>query len=169
MNLPRTLPLMERTTLRARLVAIVVGTALLALIPAVAGANERSTLDLSSWTPISEGSEIVGGTRTVTVTNFTEEPVDGIVFDLGTNPCDCSMASATATQGSASGSDWSIGRLEPGETVTLTVSYVRSERASAPRGQTRPPDGAALIAAAVFGSLGIVVLDRRRRVVTRAV
>lgn len=149
--------------------AIVLGAALLALIPAVAGATERSTLDLSSWIPISEGSQIVGGTRTVTVTNYTEEPVEDVVFDLGTTPCDCSMASAMATQGSASGSDWSIGRLEPGETVTLTISYVRSERASAPRGPSRSPDAAALIGAAVFGSLGILVLDRRRGAVTRAV
>lgn len=153
----------------ARVMAIVTCAALLSLVPAVAGATERSTLDLSSWTPVTKDSEIIGGTRTVTVMNYREETLDGVVFDLGISPCDCSIASLSATRGSMSGSDWSIGRLQPGETVTLTISYVQDERASAPQGATHPRDAAALTFVAVVGSLGILALDRKRSPVTQAV
>lgn len=159
---------MEGSPLKVRLLAIAFGAALLALVPAMASASERSTLDLSSWTPTTEGTDIVGGTRTVTVMNYLNESVDGIVFDLGEAPCTCSVASSSASHGSASGSDWSIGRLEAGEKAELTITYARVEAAGAPAGALRPPGAAPLGFVAVAGSLCILVLGRNRVVVARA-
>lgn len=159
---------MEGSLLKVRLFTIVVSAALVALAPAMAGASERSTLDLSSWTPVTEGTEIVGGTRTVTVTNYLTEPVDGIVFDLGEAPCTCSMASATASQGSASASGWSIGRLDAGEKAELTITYTRIEAAAVPAGAQSQQGAAHLTLVAVAGSLCMVVLGRNRAFVARA-
>ena len=159
---------MEGSIRKVRLFTIVVSAALLALVPAMAGANERSTLDLSSWTPVTEGAVIVGGTRTVTVTNYLTEPVDGIVFDLGEAPCACSIASATASQGSASGSAWSIGQLDAGEKAELTITYTRIEAATVPAGAQSTRGAALLTLMVVAGSLCMVVLGRNRTIVARA-
>lgn len=159
---------MEGSPLKVRLFTIAFGAALLALVPAMASAAERSTLDLSSWTPTTQGMDIVGGTRTVTVTNYLAEPVDGIVFDLGEAPCTCSVASASASHGSASGSDWSIGRLDAGERAELTITYATVEAAGGPLGTQRPPGAATLTLVAILGSLGILILGRNRSGVARA-
>jgi len=97
-----------------------VGAVLVISVPAFAAVT---TMQLSSWTPDFSGGTITGGTQTVTLTNATEETLSNVTFSLDPVPCDCAVESYDASRGSLDGLDWTIDRLEPGTSASLTVQY----------------------------------------------
>ena len=81
------------------------------------------TMQLSSWQSEILDGTIVGGTQTVTIVNPSASSVNGVSFKLGTPPCDCTLTSASATDGTVGGNAWTVGELAPGATVTLDLVY----------------------------------------------
>ena len=80
-------------------------------------------MTLSSWETTSIDGVITGGTRTVTVTNILDEPIDDLTVPLDPTPCDCDIVSASTDAGTIDGFSWNVGTLLPGETRTLTLGY----------------------------------------------
>ena len=121
-----------------------------------------TTMNLSSWEPTVENGTIVGGTRTVTLTNITSQTIDEVTFSLEPAPCDCSATTATPSDGNVADGTWTIDDLDPGETVTLTLSYVESPvvALAAPGTDARIPATTELavvglaVVAGILGTLG---------------
>ena len=126
-------------TMRSRVLVPLMVAAVVALSPhagAAAVTVDDSDNDgpvpmavLSSFTADTRGATIIGGTRTVTVHNFATTDI-GASVDLEPAPCDCIISYIAATQGTVSGSVWTIEALAGGRTATLTVAY--SSQASDP-------------------------------------
>ncbi len=115
----------------ASLACTVVAAFVVLSAPAPARAEAPSTFELSSFVAEVSGSVIVGGTRTVTVTNPNDDAVEASVA-LGEAPCDCVEDRVTASAGIVAGGRWDVGSLAPGESATLTLTYaIGSETASA--------------------------------------
>jgi hypothetical protein len=88
-------------------------------------------MTLSSWETTSADGVITGGTRTVTVTNLLDEPIEALAVPLDPTPCECSIVSASTDAGTIDGFNWNVGTLDPGETKTLTLGYELTTSASA--------------------------------------
>jgi hypothetical protein len=127
---------------------------------------------MSSFVAEVSGHEIVGGIRTVTVTNPNDDMVATSV-SLGPAPCDCVVDSAAPSRGTHSGDTWDVGELGPGESATLTLRYVATSQAA-----VGVPDagraslvswplvlaGTGVVAATVWGiSAGYATILRRLR------
>jgi hypothetical protein len=106
-----------------RKLSIVAIVALAALSVSAVAFAAPATMNLSSWEPTVDNGAIVGGTRTVTLTNVTSETINDVAYELGPAPCDCSVTSTTPSYGSVSGDAWTVDTLGPGETITLTLTY----------------------------------------------
>jgi hypothetical protein len=97
-----------------------------AMVLLVAGAGAAAaappTAAASSWQSTVVDGEIVGGTRTISVTNGTDEILSGQAIDLTTVPCDCVVVERPAI-GRISGNNWVAPPLDPGQTVEITFTY----------------------------------------------
>lgn len=110
-----------RAMLQRSILMLTLVTAMLVIsVPAFAA---PATMQLSSWTPDVSDGGIVGGTRTVTVTNVTDTPVAVSSVSIDPAPCDCAIMSYVASQGTLAGFIWTIDRLEPGAAAELTIQY----------------------------------------------
>ena len=125
----RTTPTRTSTLRRAKgplAAALGAGAVVAALVvgaPAPALAAPPSTLEMSSFVSEVAGHDVVGGVRTVTVTNPNDDMVAASV-SLGPAPCDCVVDSAAPSRGTHDGDTWDVGELGPGESATLTLRYV---------------------------------------------
>ncbi len=79
-------------------------------------------ISLSSWESTVVDGQIVGGTRTIVITNITDSAMDAYAMDLGEAPCECGIASVSSGQ-HVSANTWSVPRLDVGETATVTLDY----------------------------------------------
>jgi hypothetical protein len=115
-------------------------------------------MTLSSWETTSVDGVITGGTRTVTVTNVLDAPIEGLTVPLDPTPCDCDIVSASTDAGTIDGFSWNVGTLEPGETRTLTLGY---ELATSTTAAAWVPDpiaiGMLMLSAVALGTAAIAI------------
>jgi hypothetical protein len=116
-------------TATASLACTVVAAFVFLSAPAPVRAEAPSTFELSSFVAEVSGSVIVGGTRTVTVTNPNDDAVEASVA-LGEAPCDCVEDRVTASAGIVAGGRWDVGSLAPGESATLILTYAIGSKTS---------------------------------------
>jgi hypothetical protein len=95
-----------------------------AMMMVVVGAASAAppAMSLSSWESTVVDGTIVGGTRTVSVTNITDESLIGQNINLETVPCDCEIAEVSPGQ-TISGNIWLVPDLGPGDSATVTLRY----------------------------------------------
>ena len=122
-------------------------------------------MTLSSWETTSADGVITGGTRTVTVTNVLDEPIDGLVVPLDPTPCDCDIVSASADAGTIDGFSWNVGTLEPGETKTLTLGYELTSSSTA-AAWLPPPIAIGMLIVMIIGLATTSVVLRRHAQLT---
>ncbi len=92
-------------------------------VSASASSVSPQTMQLSSWQSEILDGAIVGGAQSVTIVNPTTSSVNDVTFRLGTPPCECTLTSASTTDGTVEGGVWIVGELTPGATVTLDLVY----------------------------------------------
>jgi hypothetical protein len=115
-------------------------------------------MTLSSWETTSVDGVITGGTRTVTVTNVLDEPIEGLVVPLDPTPCDCNIVSLQTDTGTIDGFSWIVGTLQPGETRTLTLGYeLASSRGVAAWLPSPITLGLLLLSVLAFGTASIAI------------
>jgi hypothetical protein len=85
------------------------------------------TMQLSSWQFEGGNGAITGGTRTVTILNTSATAATGVAFHLESPPCDCTLASASPSDGGLAGKVWVIDGLAVGTTATLDLAYVANK------------------------------------------
>jgi hypothetical protein len=121
-----------------------------------------SVMSLSSWESTVIDSHIVGGDRTVVVTNITDAPLTGHAVDLGEVPCDCDIAGVSSGQ-TITANTWIVPDLAPGDSATLTLRY-ESPTLRVPAASSNSffvP--VAVITAMMLACLGATVMARRPR------
>ena len=106
-------------------------------------------MTLSSFEPTVADGVVVGGVRTITVTNVLNEPLEAHSVDLGPAPCDCVVSGITAGTGEVTGGLWSVETLAPGETATVTFFYGQEST-------TITPDATTLLAGTLLSLMGLV-------------
>lgn len=82
-------------------------------------------MTLSSFEASTTDGVIDGGTRTISVTNITDETMAGHLVELGEAPCDCVVASIVNGEGTIDDDVWFVGDLAPGATAEITFTYER--------------------------------------------
>lgn len=93
------------------------------MIMAVGVASAAPTVtSLSSWESVVVDGNIVGGSRTMVVTNTSGAELAEHAIDLGAAPCDCAIVEVSDGQ-SVSGNTWAVPSLAVGETAVLTLRY----------------------------------------------
>ncbi len=104
--------------------SLLVCAAVAALLVANVGAAAAAppTAALSSWESTVEDGTIIGGNRTLSVTNITDETLVGTAVELNTVPCDCVVESFSGP-GEITGNLWLVPDLEPGATAEVTMVY----------------------------------------------
>ncbi|MDA2979548.1 MAG: hypothetical protein O3B42_07305 [Actinomycetota bacterium] len=140
---------------KALVVGIIAATMIIGLAGAALAAPPAMTL--SSFEPTAVDGVIVGGVRTITVTNLLNEPLDAHTVDLGQAPCDCVVSGITGGTGDITDDLWSVGTLAPGETATVTFSYGQgsSTVASSTGSVNAALNGTALFAGFLISLLGL--------------
>lgn len=133
--------------------AIWAGIAVLVLQVASAGAAAAAppATAASSWQSVVENGEIVGGSRTVSITNWTDEVLSGQAIELATVPCDCVVIDEPAT-GEISGGHWIAPPIEPGQTLEVTFAYAPTDSVQA-IGTTLDFNGGILLLALLLGAV----------------
>lgn len=150
------LHMVKRTLLACAVLVGVLG------MPAMAMAAPPA-MTLSSWVVTSLDGVITGGTRTVTVTNTLDEPIEGLSVRLDPTPCDCDIISASTDGGTIDGFNWNVGTLQPGETKTLTLGYGTKTSTSFTAWLPNPIEvGFLLLAALTLGATMVVVRRQDR-------
>jgi hypothetical protein len=144
--------------IRKTLFACAVLVGMLAMSGAALAAPPAMTL--SSWETTSVDGVITGGTRTVTVTNILDEPIEGLTVPLDPTPCDCDIVSASTDAGTIDGFSWNVGTLLPGETKTLTLGYELTA-SSAGTAWFPPPIAIGMLILTVIGLTAASVALRR--------
>ncbi len=137
------------------MVGIIASTMTIGLAGAALAAPPAKTL--SSFEPAATDGVIVGGVRTITVTNVLNAPIEAHTVDLGQAPCDCDVSGITSGSGEITDGLWSVGTLAPGETATVTFSYgpqTTNAAASAISGNTAL-NGPTLLSAFLLSLLGL--------------
>lgn len=121
-----------------------------------------TTTTLSSWESTVVEGQIVGGDRTVVVTNTTGERLPSHAIDLGPAPCDCVIAEASSNQ-TVTDNTWSVPELQVGETASLTLRYDRPEIRVSAAGSSTVPGSIAIVAATMMAiTVGLAVAGRPR-------
>ena len=134
--------------------AVLVGTLAIAGVAVAA----PPAMTLSSWEPTAVDGVITGGTRTVTVTNVLDQPIEGLSVALDPTPCDCDIVSATTNSGTIDGFSWNVGTLRPGETKTLTLGYELASTTAATAWMPSPiAIGTLLLTVLAFSAITVVV------------
>jgi hypothetical protein len=112
--------------MRNRLIVVGLIALGILLIPVASQAAAPATMQLSSWRPDTSSAVVQGGEQTVTVTNTSVVALEDVTFPVDRVPCDCSIESYNSTHGQMGASVWTVGRLAPGETATLNLTYTRA-------------------------------------------
>ncbi len=145
---------MVRKTLLTGILAV----AMVVVMAGTASAAPTVTT-LSSWESIVVDGQIVGGHRTITVTNILDTPTSDQTIGLTEVPCECDVV-GTSIGATIENGSWLVPHLEPGETATLMLVYGETaERAPIGVTPNSPLMLAGLLAAVTVAAL--VGLTRR--------
>lgn len=121
-----------------------------------------SVMALSSWESTVVDGQIVGGNRTIVVTNVTEDPVEAHMMDLGEAPCECGIASVSPGQ-KVDANAWSVPSLAAGETASVTLEYSSPSLRVPAAGSNSLLGTVAIITAMVVAIAGTTAAVRRPR------
>jgi hypothetical protein len=137
-----------------------------AMMMVVVGAASAAppAMSLSSWESTVVDGAIVGGTRTVVITNITEDSLIDQSIDLETAPCDCEIADVSLGQ-TISHNTWLVPDLAPGESATVTLRY-EAPTLRAPAASSNSLFGSvAIVTAMMLACVGAAAMARRPRLV----
>lgn len=143
-----------------------VGIFAIAMMVVAVGAASAAppAMSLSSWESTVIDGAIVGGHRTVVVTNITDAPLIGHGIDLGDAPCGCELAAVSSGQ-TITANTWMVPELAPGDSATVTLRY-ESAMVRAPAASSNSFFGpVAIITAMLLAYLGATAVARRPRLV----
>jgi hypothetical protein len=143
-------------------VGILVAAMMVVAVGAASAAPQA--MALSSWESTVIDGNIVGGHRTVVVTNVTDAPLIGHTIDLGEAPCDCEIAAASSGQ-TITANTWHVSELAPGDSATLTLQY-ETPTLRVPAASSNSFFGSvAVITAMMLAFFGVTVMAKRPRLV----
>ncbi len=141
----------------------ILASAMMMMTIGVASAAPTVT-SLSSWESIVVDGTIVGGNRTMVVTNTSGAELAEHAIDLGAPPCECAIVEVSGGQ-SVSDNRWAVPSLAVGETAVLTLRYGSTPLRAAVVPQRPPsqPDFALwlVLATALTGATAVVIAISR--------
>ena len=121
-----------------------------------------TTTSLSSWESTVVDGQIVGGERTVVVTNTTGQHLSSHTMDLGPAPCDCAIVEASVDH-VITDNAWVVPELDVGETASLTLRYGTPDTTQAAASTGTRISPLAVFAAALLAATAAMTLAGHRR------
>lgn len=135
------------------------------MVVAVGAASAApSAMSLSSWESTVSDGRIVGGDRSLVVTNITDAPLIDHMVDLGEAPCSCEVIGVSSGQ-TITDNTWMVPELGPGETATVNLRYESSTLRVPAASSNSLSATVAIVTAMMLVYLGTAVMARRPRLV----